>query len=442
MTVTEFKQYMQRGLGRCYLELQNCDDIEKYRRTILWGCLHLISFDTQCEGTRAAYLYRLVSCFPDRDYYVRKIADKYRTISGRNLWFFQQLTELLSFFSDDGFQIAKDALSEKYDFLYSALLNKKYFRGYDFRRDNFEFISLVFLNQCQDELIVDYGNLFLKNPHYNLNCDFSWFAYRLEKSIGKSKLIRKMERNRDIPEWKSFYDKYLEKDEEKCNRDTEDCISSAEELKTIADSNGGITGLQAIDFSRRADDNEKKKLAELLEKETNPNKKAEMLRAIWDENYPGDHQKLIEYAESDCEKLSAAAKETLENCQSETVYRYAKEILLRRECDETSIKVLLSNYRVKDKTCILSALSKLSVDYDDESDWHDIVMQIVKVGDSGIHLPREFFEWIYENSLCSFCRESAVRYMGKRRWLSQDVINECLYDCNDDIVMYAERKRR
>ena len=35
MNTKEFKYYMQRGLGRCYLELQNCDDIEKYRKTVL-----------------------------------------------------------------------------------------------------------------------------------------------------------------------------------------------------------------------------------------------------------------------------------------------------------------------------------------------------------------------------------------------------------------------
>lgn len=445
LNTTEFKHYMQRGLGRCYLELQNCDDTEKYRKTVLWGCLHLISFDTQCEGTRAAYLYRLISFFPDREYFAREIAEKYRGISGRDTWFFQHLTELLSFFSDDGSQTAKDALAEKYHILYSALLIKKSFKGYDFRRDNFEFLSIVFLNQCREKvpekLIADFGNLFLKNRHYNLNC-FSWFAYCLEKSVEKNRLIRELEKRRNNPGWNSFYVSFLEKDEGKHNRASKESISTAEELKTTAESNDGITMWQAIGFSRCADACEKKKLAELIETEADPRKKAEMLKAIWDENYPGDHQKLIGYAESDCQELSAAAKKTLANCQSETVYRYAKEKLLRYEIDDPAIIILLSNYRAVDKNLLLSALSDLAVDYDEKSGWHNIVMHILEVGDFGIHLPREFFCWIYENSLCSYCRESAVRYMGKRRWLSQDIISECLYDSNDDIVMYAERKRR
>ena len=72
----------------------------------------------------------------------------------------------------------------------------------------------------------------------------------------------------------------------------------------------------------------------------------------------------------------------------------------------------------------------------------EVDMHILEVGDFGIHLPREFFCWIYENSLCSYCRESAVRYMGKRRWLSQDVLAEGLYDSNDEVVSYVEKKLR
>lgn len=443
MNITEFKNSMQRGLGRCYLELKNCADIEKYRKIILWGCLHRISYDPQCEGTRAAYLYRLISFFPDREYFVGKIVEKYHVISGRDTWFFQQLTELLSFFSDDGFQTAKDALSAKYAILYAALLNKKNFREYDFRRDNFEFLSIVFLDQYRrkipKKLIVDFGNLFLKNRHYGLEWHFGWFICRLEKSIGKKKLIGELEKRQNIPEWKSFYDSYLEAKEAESNASPKEYVSTAEKMKNSIDSNCGIAKTR-IRFSRRADNFEKGKLAELIEKESDPEKKAEMLKAIWNENYPGDHHKLIEYAESDCEELSFAANETLSNCQSETVYRYAKEKLQKYKSDETAIEILLSNYRTTDKSFILSALNEFSVDYDEESGWHGIVMHILKVKDFGIHLPREFYNWIYENSLCSFCRENAVRYMGKRHWLSQKVLTECLYDSNDDIVLYVSKK--
>ena len=33
---------MQQGMGRCVLVLQSSDNIEKYKKVVLWRCLHII----------------------------------------------------------------------------------------------------------------------------------------------------------------------------------------------------------------------------------------------------------------------------------------------------------------------------------------------------------------------------------------------------------------
>ena len=60
MTKKEFREAMKRGLGRCVQELDHAENPEKYREIVLWGCMHDLSFDTQCEGTRAWYLRELI----------------------------------------------------------------------------------------------------------------------------------------------------------------------------------------------------------------------------------------------------------------------------------------------------------------------------------------------------------------------------------------------
>ena len=70
MTKKEFKRAMQCGLGRCIQELKTCDNIEKYRDIVLWGCTHNLAYDAQCEGTRSYYLYKLAKCYPDVDFFV------------------------------------------------------------------------------------------------------------------------------------------------------------------------------------------------------------------------------------------------------------------------------------------------------------------------------------------------------------------------------------
>ncbi len=43
-------------------------------------------------------------------------------------------------------------------------------------------------------------------------------------------------------------------------------------------------------------------------------------------------------------------------------------------------------------------------------------------------------------TLCSYCRESMVAYMARHRMLTEDILAECLYDSNYDILRYAEKR--
>lgn len=75
MNVRQFKHDMIRGLGSCYLELQKCENIDRFKSTVLFGCLNDISFDHQIEGTRSHYIYRLMKFFNDDKYFENAIID-------------------------------------------------------------------------------------------------------------------------------------------------------------------------------------------------------------------------------------------------------------------------------------------------------------------------------------------------------------------------------
>ncbi len=87
MTKREFKEAMMRGLGRCILELDETEDAEKYREIVLWGCTHNLSYDTQCEGTRAWYLRELIRRFSEEKPFVDAVARKLSEICRRLLHF-------------------------------------------------------------------------------------------------------------------------------------------------------------------------------------------------------------------------------------------------------------------------------------------------------------------------------------------------------------------
>ena len=104
--------------------------------------------------------------------------------------------------------------------------------------------------------------------------------------------------------------------------------------------------------------------------------------------------------------------------------------------------MLLCNYTANDKQLLLTELCKIKVDYRDKSDWHGIGSKILQVKDQNVRLPKEFFIYIYENTLCSCCRESAVRALAKRQWLTKKMIEECRYDSNYEISEYVNRYYR
>lgn len=102
MNRKDFKRYMQQGLGRCVLTLRKSDNIEKYRDIVLWGCLHNLSYDTQSEGTRAAYIYQLVSCFHDDAYFTAPTMDAFLRLPPHRDWTFAHFCDLLQLFAENG----------------------------------------------------------------------------------------------------------------------------------------------------------------------------------------------------------------------------------------------------------------------------------------------------------------------------------------------------
>lgn len=437
---------MQQGLGRCILTLRNSEDIEQYKDIVLWGCLHNLSYDTQCEGTRASYIYELTTFFEDENYFVLPTVEAFEKIPRRSDWLFSHFCELLRRFAENGNTYAKGALLKKYELLLSALLHKRRFDGYDFERDNFEriCISLSSLGGAETllKIVKDMGLLFKENTHYDGRA-FDWFCSSMENGIGQKRLNALLKREaKKSDHIRCFYENY-----QKAISELRTIVQKPIELPDIDDIkneiafSGSLSPSSVVRFSKRGKDEEKRKLAMEALEETDPSKKAELLSvfAFRDENFPLSHEAIIEYSKSTNERLREVALEVLESCQSEVVRTYAYELLDRKEYTSHALRMLLCNYTPKDKSLLLSELYKRKIDYKDDSDWHSIGSKILNVHDQNVKLPKEFFIYVYETTLCSCCREYAIRALARRRWLTNDIIGECRYDSNYDISQYVNR---
>ncbi len=293
MDLENFKKALVCGLGRCYIALRDCADKEPYRKILLDCCLSNPCFDTQCEGTRAEYLYQLIKLFNDDGYFLPPIIGKFGSLDEEYGWEFEHLCDLVSEFAKDKNYLARSALRNMYGRLYSILRDKRDIDWYDFQRDNLERVSV--------NLVEVYG----KDA-------FLCIAADLEK-------LFKHNDNYDRSDFEFFY--------------------SLNEVK----------------------------------KPVEKNEKTQLVR---------------EYAATN---------------------------------------------KVYDIEGLIKKLDGIVIDKDDESGWHEVVIDLLSAYDSGAEIPRGVLEFIYENSLCSCCRYNAVKALRARGWLSEDMLRECEFDSNEKV---------
>lgn len=58
------------------------------------------------------------------------------------------------------------------------------------------------------------------------------------------------------------------------------------------------------------------------------------------------------------------------------------------------------------------------------------------------HVPKDFLLFVYENSPCAYLRARAVHFMGKKKMITPELAEECLYDCDDYIRSYIKQYQR
>ena len=447
MNKKDFKFHMQQGRGLCALTLQNQNDIAKYKNIVLWGCLHNLSYDTQCEGVRAEYVYNLTTYFCDEEYFVAPIIKAFTSLLNHKDYLFQHFCTQLSLFAKSGNADAKLALLQKYEQLYDTLLHKRSFKAYDFERDNFQHFCIILLPSCNEDytckIVRDLGRLFQENPHYDAD-ELDWICFSIETHLGTRNFYRMLKHDsKNSKDVKCFLESYLQiakkRKENKKRPKHLPQAPSAEAIKEEVSTAGRLSPIARFRFGRYADVDARKRLAEMALAETDLDKKAELLSPFFNSEFPISHETIIAYAQSSHQRLREVALSALRKCQSMIVHDYALLLMEKGQHKEYALEMLLQNYTPSDKRFLLDALYALDIGYEEESGWHSIDFKILDLFESGKKLPKELLLYVYNTTLCSCCRYRAVETLAKHRWLTEGIIEECRFDSNDRIVKYINR---
>lgn len=427
----EFRRLMYCGHGRCFTAMEQGDPA-KYREIILHGCLHDLSYDMQCEGSRGIYMYNLTQYFSDADSFAKAAADKFRSLPIlADVWLIQHFCDFLTEFAVDGNADARSALEEKYAQLYAALARTRRSRKRDCLMESYGYLCITLTQLCGMERFLqiagDIGQCFLKDTA-DANCGLAWFLHCAKDEFGEEVLLSALQSAADAPEIARFLEILTYEHPQRSHSHLEPL--SAEEIIQLAQTE------QLRPVHRRrftlADNAEKRQLAAYAVSEQNPAIRARLWR-MFDSHqnpFPLSPDPLLSDAVSEHESLRQAARNALTYLQNHSVRRFAKSILCQHPQDPDGLLMLIANYQPEDADELLAALKDLKIGKNEQSGWHGIVTAILDHADS---LPQESLRFIYEKSRCSCCRESALERMQNNHMITAEIAWECAYDSNPDI---------
>jgi len=430
MTKKEFKAAMSRGLGRCVYAVRQ--EPEKYRDIVLWGCRGNIAYDAQSEGTRSWYVYTMANCYPDKETFIGAAAEALRKYRPRGGWDLLHLSELLMFFAMDGYESARLTLENKYQEILAGMLARKKRRDGVFHElSDLEQLGLVLAVDSKSFLRVagDFGRLY-RDKNYLYDGDFAWF-FADKGSRYRKTMEAAARKNENIACFVRREQADVDAQEEQRQQRKE----------SLPDNLAGIRLSRWL--AKKADPETVERYARTYREQSEPEARAEALRAFGWCPYPCDPQPVIEDTQSGNEKLRKTAWRALENLRHPAVREFAHSNAAKGDRTSENFALLVTNYISQDAALLESLLRELI----SKKNWdhvHAAGMDIYRAfrKDSGIPHPKHLLPLLYEYNPCSYCRESALHYMAKHRMLTGEILEECLWDSNYDIRSYAAKRRK
>lgn len=453
---------MQRGLGSCVAALKNMQDTEKekFQPVVLWGCARDLAYDAQSEGSRSVYLYELIAEFPDATPFIDVIEKRLFRCMHLSGWEFVQDCELLAYFVSDGIRRAWHILMRCYDQMLGILAGKRGCAEYGqmSERNNFDLLCASLVSLCFGDrkrrmklyrkVVSDLGALAEGNEWFDAG-DFYWFQTVCEDCLGKKTVHRLLHRaDADVctMTYARLMETYQDTWEQVAKEQRRKEPETAESLYKLMQNGEKVGKMWTPILVRRwlnqGKEQEALQLAAYYREEKDVEIRFQLLRLLANKACAQllDLECLFKDSKSEHVELSKWAFEALGHRKDTRVREYALELLHEGVYTVGAVSMLAKNYEACDRALFVRAVKQIPVTYEDGG-WHGAfgdVLDLFEVPGRG--KPNELLLYMYRNTLCSFCREYAVREMGRRRMLTRELLEEMRYDCNKDIRKYADRK--
>jgi hypothetical protein len=401
----EFADAIAKGLGRAFLYIKH-HGLDRVKDLVLNACLDDLSYDRQCDTSRAEWLFAM---FAESPYYP-EFRDKILAALFIESDFHEpyQLCELATEMALKGDVVAVDTL-EKYVYdLSSQPMSDEYW---------FEANQLIKVRGIDGaiELSRIFGRRLLANsedpvpPGWYL--DFS-------KDMSEE-TISIFDRYTAVEEAISIYCRYLidskrENDRKRAERTPQPRKrASIQEIIELARNKKHERHVYER-FGSKATAIELETIFELLLKEPDEDICLPLLWVFMEAPMPRLADRIFDWLDSPDFRLKIAAFTAISQISDDRVYQLGRARLATgRFVDDDSriLDLFINNYHAGDAKIILASLNTVQIDRDD---LHEIGFSIVDISKKQ-HNPEvvSLLSWIYEHNPCAICRECTVKQLKK-----------------------------
>lgn len=444
LTRLEFAAALKRGQGRA-LQYVRQHGLSEVNDLLLKACLGDPVYDRQCEGSRAAWIFRMFQDSGDYDRFSAAIISALSSLSSNaDCYDLEHLCELAALMAKAGDEAAAVALR-------SRVLTQ----------------SLNLSNSlcgCRPLVLLDgvpavvalarrFGQL-LKESSDERPPSVDYLTDGLGIHDDAEKELRR------LAETDGGIKRYLESEQDYAVHERESRKKSPEERRQAVRENvrqkltlDGILNdayrevgnypSRYMRFGKYATDDELNiAFLRLIEETQEP----VCLRLLWifrRASLPDLHPRIWKLADAKDDVLRDAALQALAQNKDSRIGELGRARLRSGAFtarDSDTLDLFIRNYYPQDEQLIMSALALLSPDVDEAHNLGSSLLDICDANTSCASL--DMLKWVYESTPCSLCRYSSVKQMAIIGEVPHEIFAECLDDANEDLRNLAEECKK
>lgn len=417
LTAQQFTDALRKGLGRAFLHVRE-HGAAGMPEALLDACLHDLSYDPQCEESRADWLMLLLEESGSLHVYRERIVSALPALTG--YWDIRQGLQLALRFARRGDQAARDGL---YRFAASRYDRRRVGLSEVVELDGVQgllHVAAVLGDQYrQDPETWDSASWWVSDTCERLGQDRVWSALRAEAARDARiasflEAMRTEEAELDGISAAAGPSPSPTMDDVTCMIDDP---SDAVHLGHMTRFGRAMTGREAELFFDR------------LLAETRPIQLARYLALFRDRGFPSLPPRVFELALSSDEEVRWAAFQALGKCRSPEVRRFARALLGREPSAAANGAILLfeHNYEPEDAMLFESVLERPQ----EPEQAHPLGSALLRVGAAGGGPElASCLLWVCEQTPCTLCRRESVEALVKWSRAPKPLLAECHWDAD------------